>query len=246
VNFRGVLRLCVQRFYILGEVEASPDFLISHSYLAYKVETRLSGERTTDLHTLHGKLVAPLQLIGKLMDIEETNPPSAVGLSTETLPDPFSARSSDVRFVVSAFWVMNVVVRNSPFQRITEPATNPVPFTAKRKGPLVPAFALAGVKGVPGEIVGASGASAFIWKGAAADSPPPGEGFVIVTCAIPGFATSPARIETASCPVLRFNVDVRGDPFHMAWVVLISPFPAIVSVKRSLPAVICGGKSWEI
>jgi hypothetical protein len=58
LNFRGVLR--VQRFYFLGEVEASPDFLISHFYLAYKAGTFLSGERTTGVHTLHGKLHAPL------------------------------------------------------------------------------------------------------------------------------------------------------------------------------------------
>lgn len=96
------------------------------------------------------------------METEETNPPSAVGLSTETLPDPFSARSADVRFVVTAFWVINVVVRNSPFQRITEPATNPVPFTVRRKGPFVPAFALAGVKGSPEEIIGAPGERALI------------------------------------------------------------------------------------
>jgi hypothetical protein len=50
-NFCGVFS--VQRFYLLGQVEGSPDFLISHLYLAHYVETFLSRERTTGVQIFH-------------------------------------------------------------------------------------------------------------------------------------------------------------------------------------------------
>jgi hypothetical protein len=50
-NLRGAIRF--QRLYFLGEVEALPDFLICHFYLAYNVQTFMSEKRPTGVHTLH-------------------------------------------------------------------------------------------------------------------------------------------------------------------------------------------------
>ena len=51
------------------------------------------------------------------------------------------------------------------------------------------------------EIRGVLGCTGRIVNVAAGDGPPPGDGFVTVTCAIPALETSEARTLTASCVV---------------------------------------------
>jgi hypothetical protein len=76
--------------------------------------------------------------------------------------------------------------------------------------------------------------------------PPPGSGFETVTSEVPGDATSEASTVIEICPVERFTVAERAEPFQNAVEVPVEPamkpLPAIKRVKDWLPAVTLDGK----
>src|SRR5437870_1932470 len=67
------------------------------------------------------------------------------------------------------------------------------------------------------------------------ETPPPGEGLLTVTLAVPCVATSLAGIAAVSC-VLLTNVVVRGAPFHCTLEPPTNPWPVTFSVNAPLPA----------
>jgi hypothetical protein len=125
----------------------------------------------------------------KSTETDDATIPPGSGLSTETLANPGSARSAVVRSVVTAVGLTDVGCRKVPFHRMIDPATKFVPFTVRVKGPLVPAFALDGLREI---FIGAPLWRALILNDAPAEVPPPGGGFVTEISATEGFVTSAA------------------------------------------------------
>lgn len=125
----------------------------------------------------------------KSTEMDDATIPPGSGLSTETLAKPGSARSAVVRSVVTAVGLTDVGCRKVPFHRMIDPATKFVPFTVRVKGPLVPAFALDGLKEI---FIGAPFCSALILNDAPEEVPPPGGGFVTEISATSGLVTSAA------------------------------------------------------
>jgi hypothetical protein len=82
-------------------------------------------------------------------------------------------------------------------------------------------------------------------KAAAAEAPPPGEGFETVTLAVPAVAISADDIVASSCVVLT-KVVVRADPFQLTAAPLTKLLPFTVRVKAPLPAVALEGDNEEI
>jgi hypothetical protein len=169
-----------------------------------------------------------------------------VALNTLTLADPGVAMSLAGTLAVKLVLLTNVVTSGAEFHATVEPgvwsvgATKFDPFTVSVKAPL-PGAAFAGERLV---IKGPPFCSALIVKVAASEGPP-GSGFVTVTAARPGLATSLARIDTESCNVVLFTVLVRIEPFQKTCDggLVTKPFPEINRVNASLPAVILEGKS---
>jgi len=64
------------------------------------------------------------------------------------------------------------------------------------------------------------------------DVPPPGEGFTMVTCAVPEVATSAAPMSALST-LLLMNVVVRATPFQ--WIVAPVTKPLPLTVSLGLP-----------
>jgi hypothetical protein len=83
-------------------------------------------------------------------------PPPGVGVKTVTAAGPALARSEAAMLARSWVALTNVVARAPPFQRTTEAATKPLPFTVSEKPPL-PAAALDGER-LLADGVGADGA----------------------------------------------------------------------------------------
>jgi hypothetical protein len=76
--------------------------------------------------------------------------------------------------------------------------------------------------------------------------PPPGGGFEMVICAIPGLATSDASTAMATWFVLTFTTALRGDPFQKAVdtpaeLLFINPVPETKRVNPWPPAVTLSG-----
>jgi hypothetical protein len=116
------------------------------------------------------------------------------------------------------------------------------PFTV-RVNALPPGVALPGLTLLISGVAGTTGSIlnvAEFWL-----KPPPGAGFEAVICAIPGVATSEAKIVRAIWFVLVLTMPVRGDPFQNAVVtpaeLLMNPVPETKSVKVWLPAVMLAG-----
>jgi hypothetical protein len=70
-------------------------------------------------------------------------PPPGVGVNTVTGTEPWIARSAAVIVARSWLALTKVVVRLAPFQRTTDVAAKPLPFTVRMK-PVLPAAALTG------------------------------------------------------------------------------------------------------
>jgi hypothetical protein len=122
---------------------------------------------------------------------EDDVPPPGVGLNTvmEAVPDVvISEAGIDA---VNCVAETKVVVRLDPFQRTTEPATNPVPLTVSMNdGPremVAVGFRLVIV-----------GAGLLIVKVREPEVPPPGVELNTVTDAVPAAAMSVAGIVTVS------------------------------------------------
>jgi hypothetical protein len=99
-------------------------------------------------------------------------PPPGVGVKTLTAAEPALARSDVVMVARSWLALTNVVVRLPPFQRTTEPFTNPLPLTVSVSVAL-PAEALVGDRLVA---TGTGLAGAVTVKVSGAEVPPPGVG----------------------------------------------------------------------
>jgi len=139
-------------------------------------------------------------------------------------------------------WLVKVVWRGPPFQVTTSPAAKLMPVTLSVKAwPLRLALV-----GETDEIAGPFGWVATIVNVEAEDVPPPGGGFTTVICAKPMLATSDAKIETASWPVLMLRLLERGRPFQYAkdtpFELAIKPVPVMKIVKFWLPTVMFEGK----
>jgi hypothetical protein len=180
----------------------------------------------------------------------------------KTLMPSQLAPTMSVDKICAVNWVelTNAVVRGLPFQVTIEPEkgggglgmfglfalpeTKFDPFTVSvNAAPLGLA-----VVGLTLEISGELSCVGNMLNGAALMvMPPPGSGFDIVTSAVPAVATSEARTVTAICPVFRFTVAERGEPFQNAVEVPVEPamkpVPATNIVKDWLPAVMLEGKS---
>jgi hypothetical protein len=164
--------------------------------------------------------------------------------------------------ICAVSWVVltKAVVRGLPFQATTEPenggaglgiaglfalpATKLEPFTVSvNAAPF--GLAVVGLRlAISGELVcvgnTVNGAALIV-------IPPPGSGFETVTSEVPGDATSEASTVMAICPVFRFTVAERAEPFQNAVEVPVDPsmkpLPAIKSVKDWLPAVALDGNN---
>lgn len=156
-------------------------------------------------------------------------PPPGVGLKTVTFAVPAEAASAAVMLADNCVLLAKVVVRSLPFQRTTEFATNPVPFTIKVKV-LVPAVTALGLRLV---IVGAG---LLIVKVIALVVPPPGVGLNTVTSAVPVLAKSVVGSVAVNCVALT-NVVVRSLPFQRTFEVLTKFVPLTVKVNPALPMV---------
>jgi hypothetical protein len=84
-----------------------------------------------------------------------------------------------------------------------------------------------------------------IGKVCALDVPPPGEGLITVTLAVPVVAMSAAVMAAVTC-VLLTNVVVRLDPFHCTLEVLRKLEPFTVSVKAAPPVIAEAGLKLEM
>jgi hypothetical protein len=173
-----------------------------------------------------------------------------VVLNTLTLANPAVAMSLAGTFAVKLVLLIKVVTRGPAFHAIVEPgvctalftitgATKFEPFTVSVKAPL-PGVALAGERLV---IEGPPFCTALIVNVAASDGPP-GSGFVTVIAAMPGVATSVARMLTASCVVTVFSLLVRSEPFQKTCDggLVTKPVPEMNRVNIWLPAVMLEGK----
>jgi hypothetical protein len=168
-----------------------------------------------------------------------------VVVSTATLAKPHVAMSVLSIWAESCVELVTVVVLGLPFQLTKSPAAKFVPLTVSvNAGP--PGAAFWGENGELAEIVGPLSWTGLITKVTAADVPPPGAGFVTVTCAIPTLATSAGGIMTESWVEAVSKFTARWKPFHSAVEVSMNPLPATWRTKGSLPTVIFGGNKPQL
>lgn len=125
----------------------------------------------------------------------------------------------------------NVVTRALPLKFTTELEIKFVPFTVNVNAPL-PAAAPVGESEL---IVGAGFVPPVILKFAAFDVPPPGTGFVTVTCAVPIVVTSVERMAAVNCVALT-NVVALGLPLKFTTEVFTKFEPFTVNVNALEPA----------
>ena len=164
-------------------------------------------------------------------------PPPGAGLNTVTLAIPEVAISAAAMAACICVALTYVVVRLEPFHSTTDALTNPVPFTV-RVNAAPPAVAEAGDTVL---ILGTLFAALMV-KVELLDVPPPGVGLNTVTCPVPDFAISPARIAAFTCVALTYVV-VRLEPFHCTTDPLMNPVPFTVRVNAAPPAVAEAGDS---
>ncbi len=72
------------------------------------------------------------------------------------------------------------------------------------------------------------------------ETPPPGDGLLTLTPAVPDVAISAAVIAAVNCPLLT-KVVVRGDPFHCTLEVDMKLDPLTVRLKLAPPAAVLVG-----
>ena len=148
-------------------------------------------------------------------------PPPGAGLSLLPARSPPLAMSAAVIAAVNCVALTYVVVRLDPFHFTTEPLMKPVPVIVKVNA-AVPAVALAGDSVL---IVGIGFAALIVNAAVLPHVPPPGAGFVTVTCPVPAVAMSAAVIAAVNCIALTYVV-VRLDPFHFTTEPLMNPVPS--------------------
>jgi hypothetical protein len=115
------------------------------------------------------------------------DPPPGAGELTVTLAVPAPAMSLAGTDAVSCASLMNVVVSAVPFQLTVEDATKPVPLTVSVNA-LPPAVVLAGAR----LLMAGTGLLLVIDSVNEAEVPPPGDGLVTETLALPALAISAA------------------------------------------------------
>jgi hypothetical protein len=104
-----------------------------------------------------GGVEPPVTVKLRLPDV----PPPGDGVTTLTANEPTVARSEAESAARSWVALTNVVVRAAPFQRTTDEATKPLPFTVN-VSPALPAVAVAGESVLAtGTGAGAAGAGTF-------------------------------------------------------------------------------------
>jgi hypothetical protein len=140
--------------------------------------------------------------------------------------------------ITAVNWVelTKVVVRALPLKLTVAPLTKPVPLAVNEKV-AEPAAAFAGWRDVN---TGAALLAALIVKVRVLEVPPPGDGLVTVTPAVPAAATSLARTEAVSCVELT-NVVTRLLPLKLTVAPLTNPVPFTVNAKAGEPAVALDG-----
>jgi len=164
-------------------------------------------------------------------------------LATDTLPEPWVARSSVVKFTIICDELTNVVSRGLPFQFATAVGAKFVPAILTVKGPIVPAVVLGGVNEV---IAGAPLGTGFTTNVSAFELPP-GSGFTTVICTEEfALATSAAAIVISSWLVELFNAVGREVPSKKPTDDLLNPVPLMKRVNESLPAVMSPGEIVEM
>jgi hypothetical protein len=164
-------------------------------------------------------------------------PPPGAGFVTVTWAVPAAITSVAEMAAVISLVLTNVVVRGLPFQFTSELLMKFGPFTVSVNG-ASPAVALFGDRDV---IVGTGLLPGLIVNEAAVDAPPPGVGFVTVTCMVPAVAMSGAWIVAVICVALTIVV-VRALPFQFTTEVARKLVPLTVSVKAGPPAVVLVGE----
>jgi hypothetical protein len=154
-------------------------------------------------------------------------PPPGAGVATVTGTGPWVAMSAAE--IVARSWVAltTVVGRAPPFQRTTDVATKPLPFTVS-VSPVLPAGVLVG------DSVPATGTGAVTEKLTLPDVPPPGAGVETLTGTDPGVARS-AAVMAARSRVALTKVVVRSAPFQRTTDPATNPVPFTVSVKAAPP-----------
>src|SRR5690606_7246905 len=136
-------------------------------------------------------------------------PPPGAGLDTVTDAPPGDAIAAAAIAAVNRVADTNVVDLAAPFQRTTEPGTNPEPSTVSVKGPS-PAATDAGDRLVT---IGTGFDGGVISNVSPLDKPPPGAGFDTMTDALPIAVTSDAGIAAVN-RVDDTNVVGRSAPFQ--------------------------------
>jgi hypothetical protein len=116
-----------------------------------------------------------------------------------------------------------VVARGAPFHNTLDAATNPLPFIVRLNAADPAAIE-------DGETVVMTGVGLLIVKLEAAETPPPGAGFVTVTVAAPAVARSATAMAAVNCVAL-MNVVLRALPFHWTTDAATNPPPVTVSVS---------------
>jgi hypothetical protein len=163
--------------------------------------------------------------------IELDVPPPGAGFVTVIAGVPTLVMSVAKIAAVNCVALTNVVTRALPPKFTTELEIKFVPLTVNVNAPL-PAVAPVGESDV---IVGAGFVPPVMLKFSEFDVPPPGAGFVTVTCAVPIVVTSVARMAAVNCVALT-NVVALGLPLKLTTEVLTKFEPFSVNVNALEPA----------
>jgi hypothetical protein len=159
-------------------------------------------------------------------------PPPGVGLVTVTGGVPAVAISLAKITAVNDVALTNVVALGLLLKFTVEEETNPVPVTVSVNC-APPALAADGDSKVTD---GAGLVAELTAKLTAADVPPPA-GFVTVTGAVTGDATSVAKIEAVSCDAFT-NVVVLALPLKFTTAPVTKPVPLTVKINAAEPDVV--------
>src|SRR6266852_3255614 len=174
-------------------------------------------------------------LIVKLAGLEV--PPPGAGFLTVTLAVPADARFAAGICAVTRVAFTKVVGCAAPFHCMTEVERKFVPFTVNVKvGP--PAVALVGEILV---VVGMGLLAAMILKTAVGDVPPPGGGFVTVTCTVPAVEISAAEMAAVIWVALA-SVVGRALPFQLTIELPVKPAPFTFKLNAGPPEVTLVGE----
>jgi hypothetical protein len=173
-------------------------------------------------------VIVGVGLVAVMVNVKGSEvPPPGEGLVAVTAAVPAVAMAAAGIAAVNCVALTNVVVRATSAKFTTELATKFVPFTV-RVTAAPPAAALVGEIVV---IVGV-GLVAVMVNVKGSEVPPPGEGLVAVTAAVPAVAMAAAGIAAVNCVALT-NVVVRATPAKFTTELATKFVPFTVRVKAA-------------